>query len=150
MSIADDIHGKLTGAFTPLAISVTDESARHAGHSGATRADGSAGETHFHIRMVSAAFEGISRVERQRRVHAALAAELSGPVHALSLALLTPQEAERQTARGCPIACLFLRPFGRHFELFCGHSAAGAAGGITRNAVIWLRWRRTISKTKPK
>jgi BolA protein len=99
MSITGDIHRKLTGAFAPLAIAVTDESARHAGHSGATRADGSAGETHFHIRMVSAAFEGLARVERQRRVHAALHAELAGPVHALSLALLTPAESERLAAR---------------------------------------------------
>ena len=53
------------------------------------------GETHFHVRMVTAAFEGVSRVERQRRVHAVLAAELHGPVHALSLALLTPAEAAR-------------------------------------------------------
>jgi BolA protein len=100
MSIADDIHRKLAGGFAPQTLAVTDESARHAGHDGARRADGSVGETHFHIRMVSAAFEGVSRVERQRRVHAALQAELGGAVHALSLALLTPQEAERQTARG--------------------------------------------------
>jgi len=100
MSITDDIHRKLTGNFTPQALAVTDESARRAGHGGATRADGSVGETHFHVRMVSVAFEGVSRVERQRRVHAALQAELDGPVHALSLVLLTPQEAERQTAHG--------------------------------------------------
>ncbi len=49
---------------------------------------------HFHVRLVSAAFEGVSRVERQGRIHAALAAELAGPVHALSLAALTPAEAE--------------------------------------------------------
>ncbi len=42
--------------------------------------------------MVSAAFDGLSRVERQRRVYAALADELRGPVHALSLTALTPAE----------------------------------------------------------
>ena len=42
--------------------------------------------------MVSAAFEGVSRVERQRRVYAALADELQGPVHALSLTTLSPGE----------------------------------------------------------
>jgi BolA protein len=93
MSIADRIHRKLTERFTPQKIVVTDESARHAGHAGARRADGSEGETHFHIRIVSAAFEGLARVERQRRVHAALSDELAGPVHALSLTLLTPGEA---------------------------------------------------------
>ena len=95
MRVADTIREKLTAAFTPSELDVTDESARHAGHAGATRDDGSQGETHFHVRLVTTAFEGTSRVERQRRVHAALAAELHGPVHALSLTLLTPAEAAR-------------------------------------------------------
>jgi BolA protein len=95
MRIAQAIHDKLTAAFAPLALEVRDESAKHAGHGGATRDDGSQGETHFHVRLVSPAFDGVSRVERQRRIHAALAAELAGPVHALSLAALTPAEAAR-------------------------------------------------------
>ncbi len=95
MRVADSIRGKLTAAFAPVALDVTDESAKHAGHGGATRGDGSRGETHFHVRIVSEAFAGVNRVERQRRVHAALAAELHGPVHALSLNLLTPAEAAR-------------------------------------------------------
>ena len=86
---------KLAAAFTPVVLEVNDESARHAGHAGATRDDGSHGETHFHVRLVTAAFEGVNRVERQRRVHAALVTELQGPVHALSLSLMTPQEAAR-------------------------------------------------------
>ncbi|HEU4549343.1 MAG TPA: BolA family protein [Rhizomicrobium sp.] len=99
MSIAEDIRVKLTERFAPQDLVVTDESGRHAGHAGARRADGTAGETHFHIRIVSASFEGVARVERQRRVHAALSAELAGPVHALSLMLLTPHEAAQQAAR---------------------------------------------------
>jgi BolA protein len=95
MRIADAIHDKLTTAFAPQALEVRDESAKHAGHGGATRDDGSQGETHFHVRLVSQAFDGVSRVERQRRVYAALATELAGPVHALSLAALTPAEAAR-------------------------------------------------------
>jgi BolA protein len=95
MRIAQAIHDKLTAAFAPVALEVRDESAKHAGHGGATRDDGSQGETHFHVRLVSPAFDGVSRVERQRRIHAALAAELAGPVHALSLAALTPAEAAR-------------------------------------------------------
>jgi BolA protein len=42
---------------------------------------------------VSAAFDGLGRVERQRRVHAVLAEELKAQVHALSLKLATPGEA---------------------------------------------------------
>jgi BolA protein len=95
MTVAANIRDKLTSAFAPIALDVTDESARHSGHTGATRDDGSRGETHFHVRLVSALFEGMPRVERQRRVYAALAEELAGPVHALSLAALTPAEAEK-------------------------------------------------------
>lgn len=93
MAVSESIRAKLTAAFTPLALDVVDESHRHSGHAGATRADGSQGETHFHVRIVSAAFDGVNRVERQRRVYATLADELKGPVHALSLNALTPAEA---------------------------------------------------------
>jgi BolA family transcriptional regulator, general stress-responsive regulator len=96
MTVAAAIQGKLTSTFAPIALDVRDESARHAGHDGATRDDGSQGETHFHVRIVSAAFDGVSRVERQRRVYAALKDELAGPVHALSLSALTPDEARKQ------------------------------------------------------
>ncbi len=95
MTIAAIIREKLTASFSPALLEIEDQSARHAGHAGATRDDGSHGETHFHVRLVSTAFEGVSRVERQRRVYAALKDELAGPVHALSLAALTPAEAEK-------------------------------------------------------
>jgi BolA protein len=74
---------------------VRDESASHAGHGGATREDGSQGETHFHVRIVSAAFDGISRVQRQRLIYATLKDELAGPVHALSVSALTPSEVQK-------------------------------------------------------
>jgi BolA protein len=93
MRVAAIIHDKLTAAFAPALLEVSDESDHHAGHAGAAREDGSIGETHFHVRMVSEAFEGVSRVERQRLVHAALAAELAGGIHALSLKLQAPKEA---------------------------------------------------------
>ena len=97
MKVAAAIRDKLTAAFAPLALDVQDESARHAGHAGATRDDGSRGETHFHVRIVSTAFDGVSRVQRQRLVYAALKDELAGPVHALSLSALSPAEAKTQS-----------------------------------------------------
>ena len=93
MRVADAMKQKLTAAFTPVVLEITDESSCHAGHAGAARADGGIGETHFHVRMVTDAFAYVSRVERQRLVHAALAEELRGSVHALSLKLQTPAEA---------------------------------------------------------
>jgi BolA protein len=86
--MADSIREKLTAALAPEVLEVVDESAKHEGHSGSRPG----GETHFNVRIVSKAFEGISRVERQRRVYAALAEELKSRVHALSLTTLTPAE----------------------------------------------------------
>jgi BolA protein len=91
MAVADDIHAKLSAAFAPEALTVTDESARHAGHTGARPG----GETHFDVRIVSAQFDGISRVERQRRIYAVLDAEFKRGLHALSLKALTPSESRR-------------------------------------------------------
>ena len=51
------------------------------------------GETHFRVEIVSAAFEGKSRIERHRMINALLADELSGRVHALAISARTPGEA---------------------------------------------------------
>ena len=88
MSVKHTITRKLTQAFAPAEIEVVDDSERHRGHSGYREG----GETHFNVRIVAEAFAGKSRVERHRMVHAALAEELSGRVHALALRVLTPQE----------------------------------------------------------
>jgi stress-induced morphogen len=93
--IALSVQQKLQAAFSPSSLDIVDESARHSGHAGATRADGTQGETHFSVRIVSPAFAGLSRVERQRRVYAALADELKSGIHALALVTLTPDEAQR-------------------------------------------------------
>lgn len=86
--VAQSIHRKLTEALSPQRLEVVDDSARHAGHAGAR----AGGESHFNVVIVSAAFEGLSRVQRQRGVHAALAEELAGPIHALSIKALAPGE----------------------------------------------------------
>jgi BolA protein len=88
MRVADRIRSKLEAAFSPLRLSVIDDSERHKGHAG-HRPEG---ETHFNVEIVSAAFAGLGRVERQRKIYAALAEELAGPVHALSVAARTPEE----------------------------------------------------------
>jgi BolA protein len=88
MIVAARIRDTLEAAFAPVRLEITDDSHRHAGHGGARPG----GETHFTVAVVSAAFEGRSRVERQRLVYEALRAELAGPVHALALKTLTPAE----------------------------------------------------------
>ena len=89
MKVADAIREKLVAALSPVALDVVDESHRHAGHAGAREG----GESHFRVRIVSAAFVGKPRVQRHRLVNSALAAELAGPVHALALETLSPDEA---------------------------------------------------------
>lgn len=88
-SYSERIRQKVTDAFNPTHLEIVDESARHAGHAGA-HPDGG-GETHFNVVIESDVFEGKSRVERQRAVHAVLAEELKERVHALSLKLSTPE-----------------------------------------------------------
>jgi BolA protein len=87
-SRAGRIEAVLRARFAPVALAVEDESFRHAGHAGAAPG----GETHFSVRMVAPDFAGLSRVARSRAVHAALADEFAGGLHALSLALRSPDE----------------------------------------------------------
>lgn len=99
--MAAKIRAKLQAAFAPTALVVEDDSAKHAGHSGARPG----GETHYSVRIVSEMFAGLSRVERQRRVYAALAEELQPDrIHALALRALTPAEAQalRAGSRATP------------------------------------------------
>ena len=91
MSVADVIRKKLTDTFSPARLDVIDESGRHAGHVGGRPG----GETHFRVEIVSATFAGRSRVDRQRLVYVALAAEMGNPVHALSIQATTPEEAQK-------------------------------------------------------
>ncbi|MDY6923745.1 MAG: BolA family protein [Pseudomonadota bacterium] len=93
--IATNIREKLTSGLNPARLEIEDDSGRHAGHHHEGGMDGQVGgESHFNVTVVSAAFEGQGRVQRQRAVNELLRAELAGPVHALSIRALTPAEAE--------------------------------------------------------
>ncbi|MEG3619976.1 BolA family protein [Magnetovibrio sp. PR-2] len=89
MRVRTAIEEKLTAALSPEQLDVIDNSAQHAGHAGASPE----GESHFAVTVVSTAFEGKNRVQRQRMVYAALAEEMAGRIHALELKTLTPGEA---------------------------------------------------------
>ncbi|MEM6679106.1 MAG: BolA family protein [Pseudomonadota bacterium] len=88
MSTTAKMEEKLRAAFTPEAMTLIDESEKHRGHGGWREG----GETHFHLLMTSAAFEGQNRVARQRAVNRVLAEELVEQVHALSMELRAPGE----------------------------------------------------------
>ncbi len=81
MSITEEIRTRLTKAFAPTELEVVDDSESHRGHAGYREG----GESHFNVRIRSAAFEGQSRLQRHRAVHAALGADLVGRIHALAL-----------------------------------------------------------------
>jgi BolA protein len=101
MTYRDRIETKLTAALAPLRLEIEDQSHKHAGHADRIAALGGGGhapvdgggETHFAIRVVSTAFAGQSRVERQRLVYDLLKNELAERVHALALKTQTPEEA---------------------------------------------------------
>ncbi|WP_370123837.1 BolA family protein [Bradyrhizobium sp. USDA 329] len=88
MVMKDTISNKLQEAFTPESLRVVDESHLHEGHAGHQPG----GETHFRVYIVSTAFKGKSRVDRHRMINSALAAELSGGVHALAIQAQAPGE----------------------------------------------------------
>lgn len=87
--VADLIAERLTAALSPTALEVVNESHHHAGHMG----DDGTGESHFAVTVESAAFAGLGRVARQRRVNAALADLLATRIHALSIRARAPGEA---------------------------------------------------------
>jgi BolA protein len=87
--VAAEIERRLRSALAPERLAVIDDSAKHHGHSG----HDPRGESHFTVEIVSAAFAGKSRVQRQRAVNAALADLLADRVHALAIKAAAPGEA---------------------------------------------------------
>jgi BolA protein len=87
-SVAEEIEERLRAALAPEQLRVVNDSARHRGHSG----DDGSGESHFTVEMVAERFRGMSRLERQRAVNAALADLLRDRVHALAIKARAPGE----------------------------------------------------------
>lgn len=79
--VAREIEELLTAAFAPTELAVINDSAKHSGHMG----DDGSGESHFTVEITSAAFDGVSRVMRQRMVNKALGDIPGQRVHALAI-----------------------------------------------------------------
>ncbi len=89
-NIAARMRRKLTAAFAPIVLEIVDESALHAGHAGNP---GSVGETHFRVKIISAAFAGQNKVARHRAVYGVLANDMQeGGIHALALDLASDKD----------------------------------------------------------
>ncbi len=81
-----DMEARLARAFPGATIHVHNDSAAHHGHAG----DDGSGESHFTIEVESAAFEGVSRLERQRMVNRALGDLPGNLVHAVAIRARVP------------------------------------------------------------
>jgi BolA protein len=82
---AADLDAALREALQPTALEVIDESAAHAGHSGA---NGLGRGTHFRVRIASPRFEGRTRVAKHRLVYDALRFFIDQGVHAIAVETL--------------------------------------------------------------
>ncbi len=81
MRVAEHIEKLLTEQLAPTSLQVIDDSAKHAGHSGAR----AGGESHFTVKIVSEKFVGMNAVARHRAVYAALKPLLDAGLHALAI-----------------------------------------------------------------
>lgn len=82
------IRSRIEGALEPLELEVIDESHLHAGHPGARD-----GRGHFRVRVVSSAFDDLSRIARHRRVYDAMGELMSTDIHALNIEAISQNES---------------------------------------------------------
>ncbi len=86
MNIQQEIERRLQ-TLAPQIFEFRDDSHLHAGHAG------NRGGGHYAVLVVSAVFEGISRINRQRMIKEPLHDLFSdGLIHALSIKAATPDE----------------------------------------------------------
>lgn len=71
-----------------LRLEVVDESHLHAGHAGARSGGG-----HYRLTIVAEVFRGLNTLARHRLVYDAAGTLMQGPIHALTIRALTPEEA---------------------------------------------------------
>ena len=95
MSIEDDIIEKLQTSLNPAHLEVINESHMHNVPPGS--------ESHFKIIAVTSEFDSKTLIARHRIINKILAEELEGPIHALSLHTMTPDEwAQKGSAPTSP------------------------------------------------
>lgn len=82
------IRRALQERLAPVTLTITDDSAAHAGHAGAREGG------HFSVQVVSAAFRGLPPIQRHRLVYAAAADLMGRDIHALSITARTPEEPQ--------------------------------------------------------
>lgn len=86
MSTSQQILARLQ-TLEPKSLNLEDESSLHEGHAGAASGGG-----HYRLTIVSPRFAGLNSVARHRLVYETLGELMQGPVHALAITALTPEE----------------------------------------------------------
>lgn len=86
--VAREMIERLTASLAPTRLDLEDQSHQHIGHAG----HDARGESHFALTIESSAFAGLSRVDRQRKVYAALGDLMRERVHALTIRARAPGE----------------------------------------------------------
>lgn len=81
------IESRLRTVLQPESLTITDESAAHAGHAGARDGGG-----HYAVTIVASVFRGRPPLARHRLVHEALGELMGREVHALRISALAPDE----------------------------------------------------------
>ena len=79
MELRDEMIRRLEDAFEDAEVQLMDMTG---------------GGDHWEARIVSTSFEGLSRLNRQRAVYAAMGELMHGPIHALTFKTMTPAEKE--------------------------------------------------------
>ncbi len=90
MTYQERMRAKLTAALSPDLLEIHDNSAKHAGHDG----HDPRGESHFHIKIISSKFEGLSRVARHRLIYGSITEEMAERVHAVVIESIAPSEIQ--------------------------------------------------------
>jgi BolA family transcriptional regulator, general stress-responsive regulator len=73
-------------SFSPISLSIQDDSAAHAGHKGNT------GGGHFTLKIVSSHFSHKTQVMRHRLIYQALADLIPQQIHAISILAISPDD----------------------------------------------------------
>ncbi len=82
-AIVEEIRRRLAAALSPVELDVLDEGHKHAGHA-------NEGKGHFHVRIVSPDFSGMSPIKRHRLIYEALGELMDKGIHALSIDAKAP------------------------------------------------------------
>jgi len=83
----EKIRANLTHALEPVELEITDESHKHIGHEGAK-----SGKGHFHVRIISHQFRGLSLLGRHRLIYTAVGDLMDTEIHALTIDAAAPSE----------------------------------------------------------